>query len=61
MSKVVEKLLSARFVIAILITYTMCYGFVIGRVPSELFVPVALLCLRWYFERPDRVTKKDGE
>ena len=49
-----SKFASARYLIALMLSTTLCWGFIIGKVPSGTFLPVVLLALGWYFERKDR-------
>ena len=58
--RILEKSLSARFWMAIMLTGTACYGFLIGKIAPELFVgTIALPAIVFYFERKDR--KNGGE
>ena len=50
-----EKLLSARFWMAIMFSVCACYGFIAGIVSAELFIgSLALPCVVFYFKREDR-------
>jgi len=48
------KILSARWIMTISLTWSLCWGFIKGLVPPEAFIPIVLLCCEWYFKREDR-------
>ena len=50
----VEKTLSARFILTVLIGGTLCVGFLKGMVSNEAFVGIATYICHAYFERKDR-------
>ena len=52
-----RKLLSARFLMAIAFTITSCIGFIKGLIPTEAFVPMALLTVQWYFQKSKEESK----
>lgn len=49
--RLLGKLLSARWLITVMLVGSFCWGFIIKLVPVELFVPVVLLVCDWYFKR----------
>lgn len=53
-----KKLLSARFWVTIALTGTFCYMGVIERVSSEVFIPVLILVLSYYFKDKKREEEK---
>ena len=53
-----DKLLSARFLMAILFSFTTCIGFAYGSLDADVFIPLASLVIGFYFNRQDR---KKGE
>jgi len=53
---IINKLFSAQFIMALMLTGTLCYGFVTGKVSGEAFLPIAVLAIDWYFKR-----KRNGE
>lgn len=54
-SKILRKILSARFCIAMLLTITFCWITIDGKVKADVFVPVLVMVLNFYFY------KKRGE
>lgn len=54
LKKVINKIFSARYLMTVCLTFSFCYGFIFGMIQSEIFVPVVLIVIRWYFERSDR-------
>lgn len=59
LEKILAKVLSARFLLALMIGYTICRGFLEGKISAEAFLPITLLLFEWYFQRKDR--KNGGE
>jgi len=55
---ILNKLLSARFFMAIAFSITLCIGFLAGAVESQVFTPVVLIVVKDYFDRRDRA--KEG-
>ena len=49
--KILEKVISARFLISLALTATLCYGSLRGTIPPEAFIPIAVLAIDWYFKR----------
>lgn len=54
MTKPVEKLFSARFIMTISFSITTCYGFIKGLINTDAFIPLVALIINWYFDREDR-------
>jgi len=46
-----DKLLSGRFIMVVCFTITACYGFIIGKLSGEAFLPIVILIAEWYFKR----------
>ena len=55
-----ERLLSARFWVTLMIVGSVCAAFLLGRISAEAFLPLAILVIEWYFRREDR-KKRGGE
>ena len=55
-----NKLFSARFIMALMFTVTTCFGFLKGLISPDIFVPLVFLVVNWYFQK-DRKEKKDVE
>ena len=53
-----QKVFSARFLISMLIALSLCYGFIIGKISAEMFAPIALIVVRDYFDRSDRMKEE---
>ena len=51
---VLTKLLSARFIVTIILSITACAMAWKGTFPTEAFTALVTLCLRDYFMRSDR-------
>jgi hypothetical protein len=49
LEKVISKLLSAKFIIAIMVMVTTCYLVISGKLPSEQFIPLATLIVGFYY------------
>ena len=54
LSLIATKLLSARFLVTILLSITACAMAWKGTFPTEAFTALVTLCLRDYFMRSDR-------
>ncbi len=52
-----SKLLSARFLISVIVTLVACYGFVLERISGELFVSAWILIINFYFFKKREVNK----
>jgi len=57
---VLDKVLSARFLMAVIFTITCCIGFLKGMVQSEAFVGIVVLICNEYFKRTDREQPANG-
>lgn len=49
MDKLINKLLSAKFLIAIMVSVTLCYLAIAGRVDAKDFVIIAMAIVGAYF------------
>lgn len=49
-----KKLYSARFLATVSLTFTFCYMGVVGTVSSDVFVPVLIIVLNYYFKEVKR-------
>lgn len=45
----IAKLLGRREILAIMITSTFCFGFLIGKISAEEFGKAAIMILSFYF------------
>lgn len=48
---VLNKLFSARWLMAVLFSLTTCYGFLIGKVPADAFIPILGVVVTFYFSK----------
>jgi len=53
-----NKLVSARFWISLLVTIAFCYLSVKGSIDSEAFMVVFIIIVKEYFDRKDRGNDK---
>ena len=56
LTDLLKKLTSARFWVTLLLTTTFCYITILERVSTEVFVPVLIVVINYYFQR-----KRPGE
>ena len=59
--RVLDKVLSARYIITVALTFTFCYLAVKKEVEVAAFTAIFGIVIRDYFERSDRRKKKDEE
>ena len=59
--RIILKLTSARFLIAIMLTVTLCYLAITKQIKSDVFVPICTLSISigYYFNK-DKINK-DGD
>ena len=57
--RIILKLTSARFLIAIMLTVTLCYLAITKQIKSDVFVPICTLSIGYYFNK-DKINK-DGD
>ena len=51
MNKYLNKIFSARFLVTIFLTLSFCHLTYVGKVAAEVFVPVFIVVLQYYFNR----------
>lgn len=49
--EIIQKLFSARWLVTVALAFTFCYMAIIGKVSSEVFVPILIIVLNYYFLR----------
>ena len=57
--RIILKLTSARFLIAIMLTVTLCYLAIMKQIKPDVFVPICTLSIGYYFNKDK--TNKDGD
>ena len=45
----IAKLIDLKSIITIIIVATLVYGFVVGKIKAEQFIPIATMVLSFYF------------
>ena len=50
----INKILSARWLVTVFLTWTFCVLTANGRVSAEVFVPVLVITLNYYFKEKER-------
>jgi hypothetical protein len=53
-TKILNKFLSARWLVTVALATTFCYITWKGEVPSEVFVPIFVVVLNYYFKEKRR-------
>ena len=53
---ILNKILSGRFILTVIIGATFAYVSIRGRIPSEAVIGVIVMVIRDYFSRSDRAT-----
>ena len=48
---VLAKTFSARWLMAIMFSVTACVGFLLGRVPTDAFIPILGVVVTFYFSK----------
>ena len=56
--KIIDKLLSGRFVMVLLFSTTVCIGFLKKLISADAILPIMILIAEWYFNRNDREKKE---
>ena len=57
---ILNKILSGRFILTVIIGATFAYVSIRGRIPSEAVIGVIVMVIRDYFSRQDR-PKEEGK
>lgn len=58
MKQKLAKLIDLKSIITLGLVATLIYGFVVGKIPTEQFIPLVTLVMSFYFAKTN---KKDGE
>lgn len=58
MERLIRKLTSARFLMAIIFTLVISYMAITGTINGEQFVPLATMVVAFYFSRDNQVVEK---
>ena len=56
--RIILKITSARWLIAILLSLTLCYLAITDKVDADIFVPIVTLAIGYYFNKN---SKEEGE
>ena len=54
--RIILKITSARWLIAILLSLTLCYLALTGKVDSDIFVPIVTLAIGYYFNKDNNIS-----
>lgn len=57
----VEKLFSAKFIMALMFSFTACYAMVKGHLSVEAFMALAGTVVSGYFNKEEKPMMKNGE
>ena len=52
--RIILKITSARWLIAILLSSTLCYLALAGKVDADIFVPIVTLAIGYYFNKDNK-------
>lgn len=59
MKEKIAKLIDLKSIITILITGSLIYGFVVGKINAEQFMTIATMIFTFYFAKKDKETNED--
>ena len=54
--QILNKLLSARFLLTVMISISFCYMIVTNQLSSDVYLPILSSIITYYFMRSDRTT-----
>lgn len=45
----------------VILIATVCYGFIVGKIPQEVFMPVAMMAISFWFGARSEAKRKDDK
>jgi hypothetical protein len=61
MRKALTNLVKVKTIITLAVTGAMIYGFVKGKISTELFMPIVTMILTYYFTKKEESQIKEGD
>lgn len=61
MKKALTNLIKVKTIITLAITGAMIYGFIKGKISTELFMPIVTMILTYYFTKKEESQIKEGD
>lgn len=52
MKQAIIKLLKVKTIVTLVVTFCLAYGFIFGKIPNDLFMPIVTLIFGFYFGKP---------
>ena len=61
MKKALTNLIKVKTIITLAVTGAMIYGFIKGKISTELFMPIVTMILTYYFTKKESQEKEGDE
>ncbi len=52
--KELKKLIDLKSIITIILTSLLSYGFIVGKITAEQFLPILTMVMTFYFAKPPK-------